>query len=194
MAMESSVKNLCEQNLIPAYVDGELDDAAQARVQEHLDQCLSCRTELRFHQQFVCELDAVLADKFEVAVPANFSQVVAARAVSDMRGVRTVAENKKALAFCLVLAVTGFALLGATTRHMAINLVRRLVGKILGVAEFSWSALYDSVASVAVISRVLSRKFIVETGNLGVLLVLLALAVLLLSRLLSSYHRTRAIE
>jgi len=45
-----------------------------------------------------------------------------------------------------------------------------------------------------VISRVLGRKFIVETGNVTVAIVLLALGVLLLSRLISNYHRAGTIE
>jgi hypothetical protein len=45
-----------------------------------------------------------------------------------------------------------------------------------------------------VIVRVLSRKVIVESGSLGALLFFLALAILVLSRLLSKYHRPGATE
>jgi hypothetical protein len=40
----------------------------------------------------------------------------------------------------------------------------------------------------------LSRKLIVETGSLIPLLVLLGVAILILSRLISDYHRTGATE
>ena len=55
----------------------------------------------------------------EIPVPAGFSRMVAARAMNDMRGVRTRSENRKALAICVILALTGFALIGATSslRH-----------------------------------------------------------------------------
>jgi hypothetical protein len=69
-----------------------------------------------------------------------------------------------------------------------------LAGKVFGAAGFLWTAFYDAAVSVTVISRVVSRKVFFESGNFGVLLVLLALAVLLLSRLISNYHRTGAIE
>jgi hypothetical protein len=69
-----------------------------------------------------------------------------------------------------------------------------VVAKALGVIEFAWNTLYDSVVSLAIISRVISRKFIIETGNLGLVFVLFAFALLLLSRLISNYHRTGAVE
>jgi hypothetical protein len=40
----------------------------------------------------------------------------------------------------------------------------------------------------------LSRKLILETGSLIPLIVLLVLAILVLSRLISDYHRTGATE
>jgi predicted anti-sigma-YlaC factor YlaD len=192
--MEPTRDKLCERHLIPGYIDGELEVSTLTLFEGHLENCATCRAELRRHQQFICELDAVLANDVEVLVPPNFSRVVAARAVSDMSGVRSASENKKAVIFCLILAFAGFALIGGTTRQLAVSLGRRLVGKIFGVIDLAWNALYDSIASLAVISRVLSRKFIFETGNLGVALLLLALAVLLLSRLISSYHRTGTTE
>jgi anti-sigma factor RsiW len=192
--MAASSENFCERSLIPAYVDGELEADAQARFSEHLNHCLSCRDELRFHQQFMCELDAALIEDKEVLMPADFSRMVAARAVSDMSGVRSATEKRRALAFCLILAGAGFALIGATTRQLTFTVIRRLAAKVLGVLEFAWSTLYTTAASIAVVSRVVSRKLVVETGNLGLVLVLLAFAVLLLSRLIANYHRTGAVE
>jgi predicted anti-sigma-YlaC factor YlaD len=191
--MESSSK-FCDQKLIPAYIDGELDDATQTLFDAHLESCTDCRDELRVHQQFICALDSVFINDTQLSVPADFSRIVAARAVSDMSGVRTAAENRKALLICLTLAVTGFALIGATTRQVSLTVVRSVLGKVVGVIEFAWNTLYDSVVSIAVISRVISRKFIIETGNLGLVFVLFAFAVLLLSRLIANYHRTGAVE
>ena len=185
---------LCNRRLIPAYIDGELDVAARSLFEEHLESCSDCRDELRIHQQFICALDCVFINDVELSVPEEFSKIVAARAVSDMSGVRTATENRKALLICLVLAVTGFGLIGATTRQMSLSVLRGLLAKILGVVEFAWETLYDSVASAAVISRVISRKLIIETGNLGTVVVLFAFAVLLLSRLIANYHRTGAVE
>lgn len=192
--MDFGNEKLCDRDLIPAYIDGELDVATQVVFEVHLESCETCRAELQAHRMFICELDAAMTGDVEVAVPANFSKVVAARAASDMSGVRSAAENRKALVFCAILAVTGVGLLGSATREVVVNVGRKVTGTILGLFGFFWNAVYDSIASVAVISKVLSRKFIVETGGLGLVLVLLALAVFLLSRLISGYHRTGATE
>jgi len=192
--MEVKLDKLCEKNLVAAYVDGELDTTVQARFEEHLIHCKDCRLELRVHRQFICELDALLANDVQVPVPVNFSRVVAARAVSDMSGVRTRSENRKALVFCLILGVTGFALLGSAKRLTMIGLVQVFVKKLVSLVDLISHAVYDLVASVAVISRVLSRKLIVDNGDLRVVLVLLVFAVFVLSRLISGYHRTDAIE
>ena len=192
--MQPNSERLCEQNLIHAYVDGEMDSDAQSFFEQHLEGCQTCRGNLRAHQQFMCELDAALMDDDEVVVPADFSRVVAARAASDMSGVRSVAENKKALVFSLLLGIAGFALIGATTRQLTVGLARRLFARVFGVLDLVWNAVYDSIASVAVISRFLGRKFIVETGSVTLVLVLFALAVVLLSRLISDYHRTGTID
>ena len=192
--MNPTLENICDLDLIPAYIDGELDAQAQSVFDAHLVDCAACRDELRVHQLFVCELDSAMTADIELEVPKNFSKVVAARAISDMSGVRSAPENRKALVFCLILAVTGFGLLGGATRAVALTVVRRVAGAIVGVVGFFWNAVYDSIVSITVISRVLSRKFIVETGNSEAVLVLLALAVILLSRLISGYHRTGATD
>ena len=143
---------------------------------------------------FVCELDAVLTDSVEIPVPANFSRMVAVRATSDMRGVRTRSEHRKALSICIVLAIGGFALIGASARDALFAFGERFVTASLSIGGFLSGVIYDAAAAVAVIFRVLSRKLIVETGSLVPLLLLLAVAILILSRLISDYHRTGATE
>jgi len=192
--MEVKLDKLCEKNLVAAYVDGELDVAAQARFEEHLKDCQDCRLELRAHRQFICELDALLTNDVQVSVPINFSRVVAARAVSDMSGVRTRAENRKAVVFCLLLGITGFALIGSTTQVAMVSFVRVSARKVFSLIDLVSHAIYDLAVSIAVISRVLSRKLIADNGDLRIALVVLVFAVFLLTRLISGYHRTDAIE
>ena len=188
--MDVIQEQLCEPRMIIAYVDGELSLAEQGVFEQHLHTCTECRTELRLHQQFNCELDSALTDQLQVAIPTDFSRMVAARAVSDMGGVRSSAEKKKAIVFCFLLAAGGFALMGGPARQFTMSLIRRLIGMTFGLVDFIGRAVYDLVLSVGVVSRVVSRKFIVETGNGRTVVVLLALAALLLSRLIANYHRT----
>ena len=194
MSVTTRQEKICERNLIAAYVDGELESEVTALFEDHLESCAPCRTELRAHRLFVCELDAALTETGEIPVPAEFSRMVAARASSDMRGVRTRSENRKALGICLILALGGFALLGATARDSIFMIAGKFVSTIFGVAGFISTAVYDTGAGLAVIFRVLSRKIIIESGSLGPVLVLLAVAILILSRLIHNYHRTSATE
>lgn len=192
--MPTTPDRACERNLIAAYVDGELENESQVLLEQHLDTCEECRAELRAHRLFLCELDSAMARNVDVSVPPDFSRLVAARATSDMSGVRSASEHRKALSFCVILALVAFALLGATARESTFKVGQRLGTTFVGVAGFFWTMFYDTVASITVISRVLSRKFIVEPGSAGLVLVLLGLAIFLLTRLISNYHRTGAIE
>lgn len=187
-------ESYCDQKLIAAYIDGELDVEIRLLLEQHLEHCRECHSELQAHRLFVCELDSVLTQPALVEVPQDFSRLVAARATSDMSGLRSASENKKALAFCLILAVTALALTTNASRAAALTTVSQVTGRVVGTLSVLLTAFYDIVASVAVIFRVLSRKLIVESNSLGPLLVLLALAILLLSRMISRYHHSGATE
>ncbi|HKP83754.1 MAG TPA: zf-HC2 domain-containing protein [Pyrinomonadaceae bacterium] len=191
--MTTAQEKFCETSLIAAYVDGELDEDLELRFEEHVQSCEPCRVELRLHRLFICELDATLTET-DVPMPRDFSRIIAARATSDMRGVRTRAEHRKALGISMILALIGFALLGATARETVFRIAESFVTTVAGLVSFAVTAVYDTVAGLAVIFRVLSRKLIVESGSLGPVVVLLAVAIVLLSRLLSKYHRTSATE
>ena len=191
--MTTAQEKFCESNLIAAYVDGDLDEDLAQRFEEHLQTCEPCRVELRLHRLFICELDATLTET-EMPMPRDFSRIIATRATSDMRGVRTRAENRKALGICMILALIGFALLGATARETIFLIAGRFVTTVISLVGFAATAVYETAAGLAVISRVLSRKIIVESGSLGPMIVVLAVAIVLLTRLLSKYHRTSATE
>src|SRR5918996_727962 len=180
-------KGICERDLCASYVDGELDADLTLLFEQHLESCSRCRSELQAHRLFVCELDAALTDSVEIPVPAGFSKMVAARATTDMRGVRTHPEHRKALAICMILALGGFALIGASARDAIFAIGGNFVGALISIGEFLSSVVYDAGATVAVVFGVLSRKLIVESGSLVPVLVLLVVAILILSRMISNY-------
>lgn len=187
-------QKICQKNLIAAYVDGELSEVATAIFEQHIEDCTECRTELRAHRVFVCELDAALTGNVDMPVPADFSKVIATRARSDMRGVRTAAEHRKAIAICMILALTGFALLSATARDNVFVVVGRFIGGVFSIIGFVGGIVYDGVAGLVVISRVVAHKIVNESGSFAVVLVVLGAGVVLLSRLIHNYHRTGATE
>jgi len=190
----TTIEKICDRGLAGAYVDGELDTDLTELFEKHLDSCADCRFELRAHRLFVCELDAAMNSGSEVPVPRNFSKIIATRATTDMRGVRTRSENRKALTICFVLALAGFALVGVTAVTSVFRIAEKFVAMIFGLASFLATTVYDTAAGVVVIFRVVSRKVIIETGSLWPMLVLLAFGVLILSRLISNYHRSGATE
>ena len=190
----ATIEKICDQDLAGAYVDGELDADQTSLFEEHLASCSDCQFELRAHRLFVCELDSAMSNSDEIPVPRNFSHIIATRATTDMRGVRTRSENRKALTICIVLALGGFALLGVTALNGVFKIAQRFVATVFGVAGFLATAVYDFAAGVVVIFRVVSRKYIIETGSLWPMLVLLAFGVFILSRLISHYHRSGATE
>lgn len=185
----------CKLEQISAYLDDELEGVALAEFESHLKNCSDCRTEVTEQQFLLGTLNSVFNQKSELTLPGNFARVVAVNAESDMSGMRNSDEHRKALRLCGVLALTCLALLGVAARTYVVNLVKAVGRPISIILDLTWTTVYDAASGLVVISRVISKGFVPETYFVGLLgIVLLALAVLLLSRLISSYHRTRLIE
>lgn len=181
--------------MIAAYIDGELSERASLELEEHFKNCTSCSSELRRQRQLLCTLDSAFGFGSDLPLPRDFARTVAAHAESDMRGVRERGEHKRALILCVLLAVTSFALLGTAAREVVFNLVRSFGRQVAGVLDLVGTMVYDAVAGVAVISRVLSKGVIPASYGSGFIeFLLLALAAVLLSRLIARYRRTRFIE
>ena len=191
----SNENYICRKENIAAYIDGDLEPAFRSAFEVHLEECASCTSELQAQQLFMCELDSALANPTELAVPANFARVVAVNAASDMSGARSAVEHARALRFCVVLGLAAFALLGVASSKALLLSAQSVSRKIFGVLSLLGQAVFNAVAGLTVISRVISRGLIPESrlGGLGVFL-LIALAVGILSVLISRYHRTRLTE
>lgn len=179
----------CQKVLVAAYLDGEL--GASEGFEEHLSGCAVCKADLHNQLLFMSELDATLARMPTLSLPKNFAQIVAARAESDMSGVRNNAEHRLALRFCMILALASSALLGAAAIKSVFFSGQSIANKVLGVFTLLWSSIYNAAVGLIVISRVISQGLIPESPFAGLMALLLALAVVLLSLLISSYHRYR---
>jgi len=186
---------ICETENIAAYIEGDLEPALHSDLEEHLKGCVHCASELREQRLFMCELDSALASPFDLEVPENFAKVVAVHAKSDMRGMRDASEHARALRFCIILGLAAFALLGFASSKAVLLSIKAFAGKALGVLSFFGEAILNAAAGFTVVSRVVSRGLISDSrlaGLAGLLLVVLAIAIL--SRLITRYHRTRLIE
>jgi hypothetical protein len=185
----------CHIEQIASYLDDELDGIALIEFETHLLHCAHCKAELIEQRELLGTLNSVLTNKSELSLPVNFAQVVAVQAESDMSGMRTSSEHRKAFAWCAILAAASIALLGVAARTYVVTFLRT-IGRSISIAlELTWTTVYDAVTGLVVISRVVSKGFLPGSNLVrwfGFLL--LALAVLVLSRLISNYHRTRLVE
>jgi hypothetical protein len=191
--MEPGDHNL-QMEQIAAYLDGDLDASETALFELHLLECAPCNLELKAQRLFICELDATLMLAPDVPVPSNFARIVAARAASDMSGVRDGIEHKRAFRFSLILALAAFALIGVAASKSVFFSGRTVVNQILGICELLGTTLYDVAVGLTVISRVISGALIPESPFVGLAALLLALGIVLLSLLISSYHKHHAMR
>jgi anti-sigma factor RsiW len=185
----------CRTEDVAAYLDGELDAGASESFEAHLKACARCASELSAQRQLLCTLDFAFSERsFEL--PRNFSRVVAAHAESDLSGMRTKSERRRALQLCVLLALLAFALLGAASRALVFQPARsflRLAGSVL---DLFGRALYDAGTGAAVIVRVVGRALILAPYGLGLILIVFpfVIALALLPRLIVNYHRAQVIE
>jgi anti-sigma factor RsiW len=188
----SSGNHICETEKIVAFIDGDLKPECRTAFEEHIKFCSHCNSELQAQRQFISELDSALSGPFDLEVPANFAQVVAVRAESDMRGVRDSLEHRRALRFCVLLGLTAFALLGVSSGEAALMRVQSMANAALGILGLIGKGIFDAAAGFAVILRVVSGGLLSDFRFAGLTtLLVVALIIGLLSLLISRYHRAR---
>jgi anti-sigma factor RsiW len=177
----------CERTtLVAAYLDDDLDPASAARFEGHARECPQCSTVLLEQRRLLCLLDAAFNETFEtrVPLPRDFTRAVKARAQTDMSGVRDRRERVRAVKICVALSAASLALLGVAAFGPLLS-AARTAGSLLGAAGRTAS---DAGAGAGVILRAAGG------GPSALTLFLLAVcvvALLLLWRLISSYHRAR---
>ncbi|HKR02254.1 MAG TPA: zf-HC2 domain-containing protein [Pyrinomonadaceae bacterium] len=197
MLAANTYNSICRTEDLAAYLEGELDVSACARLELHLQDCPRCVADLEVERRLLVELEFALADEPHLELPKNFAAIVAARAQSDMSGVRDSAERRRALRLCAVLAAISFALLGGATLSESVLAPLRGIWKA-GTALFGFlgHVLYDAGAGVAVISRGVGGHLLSQSprGLSLAVLILLALALFMLPRLIVRYHRARIVE
>lgn len=191
----STSDSICETEKIAAFIDGDLEPSERATLEEHINHCSRCTSELQAQRMFMCELDSALAGSYDLAVPADFARVVAVHAESDMRGVRDRKEHTRALQFCIILGLAAFSLLGVASSKAVIFSAQTLANKTVGILGLFGNTIYDAAAGFTVTSRVISGGLIAGSRLAGLTaLVVVCLAIALLFLLISRYHRTRLSE
>jgi predicted anti-sigma-YlaC factor YlaD len=169
------IETVCSQSDLAAYLDGELDAAAEARIETHLSACEDCFNALKEQKMVLCALNAALDNRIQIELPVNFAKKVAVRAESGLNGLRKREERWMAVTLCVLL----FGLIGAVG----------LAGEASGVIEFFaggvkvvssvgglvWGVFYNAGLGAVVIIRTLTRYLLSDSNVslLGILLVLI---------------------
>ena len=186
---------ICESENIAAYIEGDLDPAVRLALESHLKECAGCSLELQQQRQFMCELDSALAGRIDLAVPTNFAQVVAVHAASDMSGVRDSSEHARALRYCVVLGLAAFALLGFASSKAVVLSAKSIASKAFAMLGFFAEMVFNALTGVVLMARVVSRSLFNDSRGTGIAgLLFVVLAVIVLSRLIARYHRTRLVD
>ncbi|HEX8178171.1 MAG TPA: zf-HC2 domain-containing protein [Pyrinomonadaceae bacterium] len=182
----------CRPEEVAAYLDGELSAGEEARFEQHTRVCGSCAALLNEQRRLLGILTVAFGEqlKREPALPRDFSRVVRVHAQTDMRRVRT--EKKRALLLCAALAVLAFALLGGAAISSALAPVRVVARAFVAAFYVLAHALVETGRGAALILRALGASVAHEPGALRLLTFIgLTGAIVLLLRLINSYHRTR---
>jgi len=186
--MSASSKQ-CQKEQIAAYLDGELDAESMTAFEQHLCDCSFCGTELNAQERLIMHLDSALKVTPNLPLPHNFTRIIAARAESDLSGLRDRSEHRRALRLCLILAGASFTLIGASAGKGLLFSGRTLAQKVFGIFGLLWTALHDTAVGLAAIARVIGGGLVPESHFAGLAALLLALAVVLLSLLIGRYHQ-----
>ena len=195
MIRESTPHQSCQRaEIIAAYLDGELDGAADALFKQHLKECARCAAELARQRRLLSALDTALmeARRTQLALPGDFARLVAARAQADLRGVRRGPERRRALALCVLLTIVALASLGLTAFGATLSPVVTVARETLCVLELIGHVLVETGAGAAVILRAVAGLLVGAPSPFKALVwTFFAGAGILLPRLINHYHRLR---
>jgi anti-sigma factor RsiW len=184
----------CPQTILTAaYLDGELDAPASEDFERHAKTCDACTAALLEQRRLLCLLDTAFDRTFEkrVALPRDFTRQVKAHAQTDMSGVRDARERRLALKVCAALAAAAFALLGFAAFDAVVAPFLGAAHAGAGVLDVAGHAAADAGAGAGVILRAVGGRLSASEPLALLQWVVVAVALVLLLRLVGAYHRAR---
>lgn len=154
--MESSSqisKKDCSPVRLQEYLDGELSRVYEIEIEHHLASCSACLYELNLQKTVL----GVLDHRIEPALPKDFAEVVAAKAESQVTGLRRKRERIYALAVATFLVMTVLMLLAFDlSRPMAS--IGALVGKLAAFFVLIGNIILNLVIGIYVIAKVVAQQ------------------------------------
>ena len=188
-------QNICPREELAAYLDGELSGTAREHFEAHVAECSECASELRSQRQLLCTLDAAFSSSSRTELPKNFTRVVATHAEHNLRGLREKSERQRALQLSALIAVAAFALLGAASGALVLQPARNSFRIVARVFEVLSQAVLEAAEGLAIVGRMIGRAAVASPYGFGAVIALVFIgSIVLLPRLIASYHRTQIIE
>lgn len=180
----------CEQGGdVAAYLDGELDAPSVQLFEEHIAVCSVCRECLAEQRRMLAALDGAFNSRDEVELPQEFAQKVTARARTDMNGVRSRGERRRALQLCLLLTISTLLLLGGAAGAMTLGQAGSMWRSLISIINLASQTAGDLSTGVVVLMRALSGSVTNESSVAPFLLCgVFFLSLLLLLRLIGAYR------
>ncbi len=180
----------CPSPDISAYIDGELTERDEIRLEMHIAECHACREDLNLQKIFLNALDLSIEDAASIELPPEFTKSVVANAESRVSGLRRPHERRKAALICVALIVFSLFALGSGVEKAFLGLAR-IVEKVFAVAAVAGHFVYDIAFGSVVVSRSLAASLVFESSSAVALsLAVFVVSLFAFSRLLSRFHRT----
>ena len=149
----------CSREDIAAYIDGDMSPSAEIILEAHVSHCRNCLAELNLQKRMFGALDGVFDDEAEIELPENFAKIVAVRAESDVKGLRSNKERFRALFLSALLMLIILLGLGAETGNV-LAMTAKFGEQWLAVAHFAGHLIYDLAIGTTIILRSLSGQFV----------------------------------
>ena len=162
-----------------AFLKGELSSVDESAFESHLNTCESCSAEVELHRALEIEIDTLPPEAIEI--PKDFSKVVAAKAESQVSGLRKSSERSAAFKIVAGLGVILLLLLGGSVGAATgfLTFLFERIGSVLGVIG---SFIFNLLLGIFVILRVATTRFEFDTNSLlllsAIAVIILALAIL----------------
>ncbi|MCB1023362.1 MAG: zf-HC2 domain-containing protein [Acidobacteria bacterium] len=182
--------DICPREEIFAYIDGELTPNEEFELECHLAGCKTCTHEVNAQKKVSNSLEIILEEEMKnIKLPDNFSKIVAAKAESNVSGIRQRKEILRAVFICLLLLL--FLVVGFGSKVTSIiPEFYEMQGQIGSVAGFVLHLGYEAFVAIAIILRSLAHKLVFgSVVSLIFVVVCFAAAFFSLSRLVSRFNR-----
>ncbi len=174
----------CPRVDIAAYLDGELDPAAEIGLERHIAECAVCREELNEQKRLTFALDSALEGDDQIAIPENFAKVVTTNAECKVEGLRCPVERSRALLVSVLLGLIVLVGVAADSKS-EFGFVGAAADRMLAVASFFLHMTKDLAVATSVILRSVCPNTLFKSAiSFGAVLLTVVVSIIFVAKFL----------